>query len=105
MASALGGLSDIAVDGRADLIERKSCNLLENLQECGDGVTGSCRSTEFKGMLDTSMNQMLGAVKDLPGWKTEKCPTAVKFLSGGANNLAMGSLSLVALVMIQFLLN
>jgi len=105
MATAMGGLSNIQVDGRPDLVERKSCNLLESLQACGDNVTGSCRTKEFKDMMNTSMNQLLDSVKQLPGWKTEKCPTAVNFLAGGANTVALGSLSLLALVMAQLVLN
>jgi len=69
-------------DGRKDLVERKICNLLEDILKCDAMVTGTCHTQDLKSMMKISFNKMLDVGSTMPGWNTEKCPAAVSFLNG-----------------------
>jgi len=97
-------LDSIQPDGRKDLMERKGCNLLEDLLKCGEAVDSSCKNTQFNDMWSQMSGQMLESMKTLPGWDSNKCPAAQTIMNG-STGVAASALTLLALVLAQLAIN
>ena len=54
LCSATQGLQDIAPDGKKDLIARKSCNVMEDLEKCSNAVDASCKDANFRQVWEQS---------------------------------------------------
>merc|ERR1711872_35543 len=102
LATAASSISDVAPDGKPDVIERKGCNVLEALNACNSKLTGSCNTAEVKNMMNQQMTSMIQNLETLPGWDSNKCPAAKSFLAGGAAGM-MVSVPLIALVVARLL--
>lgn len=104
LASATQGLQNIAPDGKKDLIARKACNIMEDLEKCSNAVDASCKDANFRQVWEQSSKLMLKNLKEIPGWDTNKCPAAQRIMNG-ASSLVFGSFSLFAVVIAQMLRN
>jgi geranylgeranyl pyrophosphate synthase len=103
---SVGGLANIENDGRADLVERKSCNLLEDMENCKKAVSSHCTNDEFDQVFSNQLEKMLEALKQLPHWDSNKCPAALHFLAENSSppvNLSV--FSLLVLLCIQVIFN
>jgi len=97
LTTAAASISDVTPDGKPDVVERKGCNVLEALGACNSKLTGGCTTAEVKNMMNQQMTSMIKNLETLPGWDSDKCPTAKNFLAGGAAEM-MVSIPLMALI-------
>lgn len=96
--TAKDGIPNIKPDGRKDLMERKSCNLLETLEECEKEIDEACRDDASKDKIHKAMLGMIENLKkQLPKWDSQKCPAAVHYLSG-AGSLELGLAAVLAAI-------
>lgn len=98
-SAAVGGL-----DGKPDMMARKSCNLLEGMTGCIDAMSASCKDG-IQAVWKSQGDKMMGMLKQMvPNWDASKCPAAQRIMNG-AGSLTFGALSLLAVVVAQLLRN
>jgi len=95
--TATAGIANITDDGRKDLVERKSCNLLESLEECEKEIDEACRDASKDKIHDEMVKMIKNLKTQLPKWDSQKCPAAVHYLNG-AGSLELGLAAVFAAI-------
>jgi len=92
------------VDERPDLIERKTCNMLENLENCEKKMSGPCKEKHSGKIHDNMVTMIKQLQESLPKWDSKKCPAALHYLNG-AGSLQLGLAVLLAAIFSLILTN
>jgi len=84
-----GGDGFVADDGRPDLVERKTCNLITSLvQECGKYLVHCYTEESVEAHLDTAIEAYVDLLeKDFDAWDSQKCPVVKDFIARSGSEM------------------
>lgn len=91
-------LTGIKADGKPDLMERKTCNMIEAMEKCEEEMTDNCREPMKKHTHEQMIKMINKVKKELVHWDSNKCPAAMYYLNG-AGSLQLGLAAIIVAIL------
>jgi len=90
----------------ASAIPKAGCGMIGQLLECSNKIDASCKAASgFDQMMNSSLDNLLMTLKNMPGWDESKCKAIQDFRNQGNSGAAekVASVSLLAVVLARLM--